>query len=246
MAEENENEDYEENSFDDWSPRTKLGQKVKDGEVEDIDYILERGKKVMEEEIIDYLLPGLDSDLMNIGQAKGKFGGGQRRVFKQTNKKTSEGNSISFSACAVVGNHDGYVGIGHGKSADTVPARDKAIRKAKLNIKKIRRGCGSWRCGCATPHSIPYAVEGKCGSVRVILKPAPKGKGLVAHEEVQKILDLAGVEDVWSSTFGTTRTTNNVAFACIDALNKLVTMKTQSEHEEVLGMEEGPLQEVLE
>ena len=78
----------------------------------------------------------IETELLLVGQSKGKFGGGQRRVFKQTQKKTREGNKPSFSTFAVVGNHNGYVGLGSGKSKETVPARDKSKRKAKGKSKK--------------------------------------------------------------------------------------------------------------
>jgi small subunit ribosomal protein S5 len=222
-----------------WKPKTDLGMKVKEGAITSIKDILNNHRIILEPEIVDILIPKLESDLLLIGQAKGKFGGGQRRVFKQTQKKTAEGNKPNFATCAVVGNRDGYVGVGYGKSKETVPARDKAIRRAKLNVKQIRRGCGSWECGCKESHSIPYAVEGHCGSVRLTLVPAPKGKGLVAQREVQKILKLAGIKDVWSKSSGKTSKTVNLVYACVDALNKLVTMKVKESHKEKLGLCEG-------
>ncbi|MBI4153062.1 30S ribosomal protein S5 [Candidatus Woesearchaeota archaeon] len=222
-----------------WKPRTALGRDVKEGKITDIDDILDKNIPILEPEIIDTLLPGCESDLLLIGQAKGKFGGGQRRVFRQTQKKTAEGNKPNFATCAVIGNKNGYVGVGYGKSKETVPARDKAGRKAKLNLKRIRRGCGSWECGCKVPHSLPYAVEGKCGSIRLKLIPAPKGKGLIAQREVQKILRLAGVQDVWSRISGNARKTLNVVYACVDALNKLVETKVKEEYKEKLGLCEG-------
>ncbi len=54
---------------------------------------------------------------------------GSRRVFRQTQKKTKEGNKPKFSTYAVVGNKDGYVGLGFGKAKETVPAREKAVQK---------------------------------------------------------------------------------------------------------------------
>ena len=63
---------------------------------------------------------------MLIGQARGKFGGGQRRIFKQTQKKTREGNKPHFTTTAVTGNKDGYIGMGAGKAKETVPARELA------------------------------------------------------------------------------------------------------------------------
>src|SRR3989338_3284600 len=74
-----------------WKPKTSLGIKVKNGEITTIDEVLDKRWRIMEQEIVDILLPNLQTDLLLIGQAKGKFGGGQRRVFKQTQKKTSEG-----------------------------------------------------------------------------------------------------------------------------------------------------------
>ncbi len=229
-----------------WTPKTSLGLKVKSGEIKDIDEILDNGIKIMEAEIVDVLLPNLESDLLLIGQSKGKFGGGQRRVFKQTQKKTQEGNKPKFATFAVVGNRDGYIGVGYGKSKETVPAREKAIRNAKIGVIKIRRGCGSWECGCKDAHSIPFKVEGKCGSVRIKLMPAPKGTGLCVETECQKILGLAGVKDVWSKTLGQTKTKINVIHACIMALKNLVGTKLQSRFSEGLGMCEGRLKVLKE
>ncbi len=222
-----------------WQPKTSIGQKVKAGEITNIDQILDKGQKILEEMIVDVLLPGMQSDLLMIGQAKGKFGGGQKRVFKQTQKKTPEGNKPSFSCVAIVGNGNGYVGVGTGKSKDTVPAREKALRKAKINIFKIARGCGSWECGCKTPHSIPFAVEGKTGSIRIRLMPAPKGKGLCLEQESAKILKIAGIKDVWSKTDGNLRTTTNLIGAVLDALKKLNTTKIRPSHAERVALVVG-------
>jgi len=222
-----------------WNPKTELGKKVKAGEIVSIEPILEHGKKILESEIVDILLSSAGNELLMIGQSKGKFGGGARRVFKQTQKKTPEGNKPSFSCIVAFGNKNGIVGVGYGKSKDTVPAREKAMRKSKINIFKIRRGCGSWECGCKTPHSIPFHVEGKCGSVRIELIPAPKGKGLCVEQECAKILQLAGIKDVWSKTSGQTRSKINIIYACIDALKKLNAVKVQHDQAENVGMKEG-------
>ena len=143
-----------------WKPKTSIGIKVKSGEIDNIDYILDNRLKIMEPEIVDILMPNLIIDLLLVGQAKGKFGGGQKRVFRQTQKKTREGNKPKFGTFAIIGNEDGYVGIGYGKSKETVPAREKATRNAKQNLIKILRGCGSWQCSCNNPHSVPFVVEG--------------------------------------------------------------------------------------
>jgi len=227
-----------------WNPKTELGKAVKSGEITDVENILDSGKKIMEAEIVDILVPGMESDLLMIGQSKGKFGGGQRRVFKQTQKKTKEGNKPKFGTYAVVGNKDGIIGIGYGKSKETVPAREKAMRNARLHIIKIRRGCGSWQCGCKQPHSIPFTVYGKCGSVEIWLMPAPKGKGLIVEKECQKMLALAGIRDVWSKTKGKTVSKINLVNACFAAMQELMKTKIKPQHIEQLGIVEGRAGEV--
>ncbi len=202
-----------------WDPKTKLGKDVKSGKIKDIDEILEKNQKILEPEIVDSLIE-IQSDLISIGQSKGKFGGGKRRAWRQTQRKTKEGNVPSFSTMAVVGDGKGHVGIGEGKAKETLPARDKAIRKAKLNIFKIKRTCSAFDCDCTEKHTIPYKIEGKCGSVRVVLIPAPQGTGLVVGRELKKVLTLAGIKDVYSKTFGKKRTTFNLVKACINALKK--------------------------
>ncbi len=202
-----------------WEPKTQLGRDVKDGKITDIDEILENDFKILEPEIIDKLIE-VESDLISIGQSKGKFGGGKRRAWRQTQRKTKEGNVPSFSAMAVVGDKDGHIGIGNGKAKETLPARDKAIREAKLKLFKIKRGCSAFDCNCSEKHTIPFQVEGKAGSIRVKLIPAPQGTGLVVGKEIKKVLQLAGIEDIYSKTFGHKKTTFNMIKACVDALKK--------------------------
>jgi len=203
-----------------WKPKTRLGKEIKEGKIKNIDEILDKRLKILEPEIVDSLL-SLENDILLIGQSKGKFGGGKRRAWKQTQKKTMEGNVPTFSAMIVVGDKAGHVGLGRGKASETLPARTKALRKAKLNIIKVNRGCGSFDCSCNELHSIPFKVEGKSGSCKIILYPAPQGTGLVIGDECKRILRLAGIKDVYSKSFGSIRTTINFAQACIDALEKL-------------------------
>lgn len=207
-----------------WVPKTALGRAVKSGKEKNIDKILEEHKKIVEPEIVDLIL-NLQSDLLSIGQAKGKFGGGKRRAWRQTQKKTMEGNVTSFSCMAVVGDKNGHVGVGIGKAKETLPSRAKALRNAKLNIIKVTRGFETREEQGAKPHTVPFIVEGKCGSVRLKLIPAPRGTGLAIGDECKKILRLAGIEDVYSMTKGQTRTVFNFANACIEALKKTNKLK---------------------
>jgi len=202
-----------------WEPKTKLGYDVKNSKITNIDEILDNNKKILEPEIVDSILK-VKSELISIGQAKGKFGGGKRRAWRQTQRKTKEGNIPTFSTMAVIGDENGHVGIGDGKSKETLPARDKAIRKAKLNIIKVKRSCSAFDCACSELHSIPFEIEGKSGSVRVKLIPAPQGTGLVVGNELKKLLKLAGIKDVYSKTYGRKRTTFNFVKACFNALKK--------------------------
>lgn len=207
-----------------WTPKTRLGLEVKEGKIKTIDEILDSKKKIMEEQIVDSLLT-LKSDLISIGQSKGKFGGGKRRAWRQTQRKTQEGNVPTFSTMAVVGDENGHIGIGDGKAKETLPARDKALRRAKLNLIRVHRGCSSFDCACSELHTIPFKVIGKSGSARVMLIPAPQGTGLVVANELKKVLKLAGIKDIYSKTFGKQRTSFNLVKACIDALNKTNTKK---------------------
>lgn len=224
---------------DTWIPRTKLGLKVQNKEITNIDQILSAGIKILEASIVDALLPNLESDFAFIGQSKGKFGGGKRSIWRQTQRKTKEGNKPKFSTLVIVGDKNGHVGIGLGKAKETVPAREKAQRAAKTNIIAIRRGCGSWACSCATPHSIPFKVYGRCGSVKVELIPAPKGTGLATEKETRKLLNLAGIKDVHSKTYGQTRTKINLMYAFFDALKKLTKTKVKPTYYKQAGIVEG-------
>lgn len=202
-----------------WVPKTKLGKDVKEGKIKNIDEILDKDQKILEHQIVDSLI-NAQTDLIAQGQAKGKFGGGKRRAWRQTQRITREGGVLTFSAMAVVGDENGHVGVGIGKANETLPARDKSTRKAKLNLIKVKRGCSAFDCSCDEPHSIPFEIEGKSGSVRIKLMPAPQGTGLVVANELKKVLRLVGIKDVYSQTYGSVRTTFNLVKACMNALEK--------------------------
>ncbi len=213
-----------------WVPKTKLGKMIKEGKIKELDEILDNNLKILEPEIVDSLIK-TENDLLFAGQSKGKFGGGKRRAWRQSQKKTEEGNVVTFSSVVIVGDKNGHVGMGIGKAKETLPAREKAIRKAKLNIIKVKRGSGSFEGASEEPHSIPFKVEGKCGSVKIILMPAPQGTGLVIGREGRKILRLAGIKDIYSKSWGQTRTTINYATAIMGALKKLNNFKLGKESE---------------
>lgn len=228
---------------DSWKPKTELGRRVKLGEIKNLGEVIQEGARILEPEIIDCLLSNYETDLIETGQSKGKFGGGKRSIWRQTQKKTKEGNRLKFAAVVALGNRDGYVGLGKGKAKETVPAREKAIKNSKLNIINIRRGCGSWSCECGQPHSIPYAVRGKCGSVIVELMPAPRGTGLIVEKECRKIIGLAGIKDIYSKTYGKGGTKLNLVNACFLALKNLTSMKINDKYVKRAGVKEGSLKD---
>jgi len=196
-----------------WTPKTKVGRMVLSGEITSLDEIFIQGLKIKEPEIVDSLLPNLQQEVLGIG-------------FVQ--KQTDAGEQSRFKAIVAIGNQDGYVGVGSGKAKQVRIAIEKATLQAKLNIIPVRRGCGSWECACNSPHSLPFKVKGKCGSVTVEIIPGPRGLGLVAGEVQKKILRLAGIKDCWTKSFGSTNTISSTAFAVYDALKntyKLVTVE---------------------
>ncbi len=207
-----------------WVPRTELGKKVRSGEIGSMHEVIELSAPIKEVEIVDKLLPDLSEEIIDV-----------RRV----QRVTDSGRRMRFRVVMAVGNNNGYVGVGVAKGKEAGPTIRKAIERAKLNIKEIKRGCGSWECGCKDPHSVPFRVKGKAGSVTVELSPAPKGTGLVSGEIARKVLTLAGISDVWVHTEGHTRSSINFAHAVLDALANTNKMKIKEEDIERLGITSG-------
>jgi len=188
-----------------WVPRTKLGKMIQEGRITSIEEIFQEGQKIREPQIVDALLPDLQEEVISINLVQ---------------KQSDAGEKSRFKAIVAVGNRDGYIGLGAGKAKQVRTAIEKASLSARLNIVPVRRGCGSWECGCGRPHSLPFQVSGKCGGVEIVLIPGPRGLGLVAGEVSKVILGLAGVKDCWTRSFGSTRTIPSFAYAIFDALQK--------------------------
>lgn len=197
-----------------WVPRTRLGKMIQEGRVSSIEEVFTEGLKIGEPEIVDVLLPGLQEEVININLVQ---------------KQTDAGEKSRFRAVVAVGNRDGYVGLGSGKAKQVRTAIEKASMNARLNTTVVRRGCGSWECGCGKPHTLPFQVRGKCGGVEIVLIPGPRGLGLVASEAAKVILGLAGVKDCWTRSFGSTRTIPSFAYAVFDALRKTYHLVTTAE-----------------
>ncbi len=227
-----------------WVPKTKLGRAVFEGKITNIEQVFDDGLKIAESAIVDVLIPELENDIILIGGSTGKGGGIRRTPSKRTSRMHKSGRRYKISVLVVVGNKNGYVGIGldsgpHGRYRDVVA---KATNKAKLNIISVSRGCGSWECGCLTPHSIPFSIAGKSGSVHMEFKPAPKGIGLCVSDEVKKIMRLAGIKDIWVKSRGQTRSRINLIKATFNALKKLNRFKTNEKFEQAVGLKIGKIE----
>jgi small subunit ribosomal protein S5 len=184
---------------------------IQEGRINSVEEIFMEGLKIREPEIVDTLLPDLQEEVININLVQ---------------KQTDAGEKSRFKAIVAVGNRDGYIGLGGGKASQVRTAIEKAAANARLNIVFVRRGCGSWECGCGQRHSLPFQIEGKCGGVRFVLVPGPRGLGLVAGEVAKVILGLAGVKDCWTRSFGATRTIPSFACAVFDALKRTYKLVT--------------------
>jgi small subunit ribosomal protein S5 len=205
-----------EKALSEWVPKTELGKKVKTGKLTSIDEIFDKNLKVMEPEIIDSLLK-LEDIVVDVAK---------------TTRVVRAGRKFSYRAAVITGNKDGFIGVGTAKDVDRFPAISKAKRKARLNIKKIYRGSGSWEeQATEDKHSVPFKVVGKCASVEVTLMPAPLGTGLAVGHNIRDVLILAGVRNAWGKSKGRTSIKLNFVQAAIDALQKTAEMKSTKDIE---------------
>jgi small subunit ribosomal protein S5 len=187
---------------------------IQEGKITSIEEVFLSGMKISEAQIVDSLLPDIQEEVINVNLVQ---------------KQTDAGEKSRFKAIVAVGNRDGYIGLGSGKASQVRNAIEKAAINARLNIVPVKRGCGSWECGCGKPHSLPFQIRGKCGSVEILLVPGPRGLGIVASEGAKVLLNLAGVKDIWTRSFGSTRTVPSFAYAVFDALKKTYSLVTPME-----------------
>ena len=141
---------------------------------------------------------------------------------KSVVKVNKGGRQRRFSATVVVGDRKGRVGLGTGKANEVPDAIKKAIQDANKNMIIIPLIDG---------RTVAHEAIGTAGAARVILKPAPRGTGVIAGGSVRAVLELAGVRDIVSKSLGA-RTKLNMATA---ALNALKSIKTPEEVAELRG-----------
>lgn len=125
-------------------------------------------------------------------------------------KVTKGGRTFSFSAIVVVGNEDGIVGHGLGKSLEVTTAISKAIDDAKKNLIRVPVLHGT----------IPHEQKGKYSGSQVFIKPASHGTGVIAGGAMRAVLESAGVTDILAKSNGSSNP-HNVVKATFDALAQL-------------------------
>ncbi len=131
----------------------------------------------------------------------------------RVSKKTKGGNKVGFSVLMVVGDRKGRVGVGLGKAQDVVSAIKKGIKKAKKKMISVP----------LDGTTIPFPIRVKKGAGRIMLKPAPKGSGVIAGGPVRAVVEAAGVRDISSKILGSSNQASSV-YATFEALKKITTI----------------------
>lgn len=149
--------------------------------------------------------------------ARKKFGKRERPDFEQklldlarVTRVVKGGRRFRFRAVLIIGNRNGKVGIGIAKGSDVSESIRKAYNGGRKKLIQIKRH----------NNTIPCDVRAKDGSAKVMLKPAKPGTGIVAGGAVRAVVELAGIRDVVSKSYGSSNKLN-VARATLKALENL-------------------------
>ena len=139
-------------------------------------------------------------------------------VVNRVTKVVKGGRRFRFAALVVIGDHKGRVGYGTGKAQEVPEAIKKAVEDAKKNIINVP----------IVKTSIPHAITGVAGAGQVFLKPAPAGTGIIAGGPVRNVVELAGIQDIFSKSQGSS-TPINIIRATFEGLKNLRTAEQIAE-----------------
>lgn len=128
----------------------------------------------------------------------------------RVSKKTKGGNKMGFSVLMVVGDRQGRVGVGLGKAKEVTLAIRKGVKRAKKKMITVPMN-GT---------TIPFSIVVKRGSGKVLLKPAPRGSGVIAGGPVRAVVEAAGIRDISSKILGSGTQSVSV-YATFEALTQI-------------------------
>lgn len=131
-------------------------------------------------------------------------------TINRVSKVVKGGRRFSFTALVVVGDGNGLVGVGYGKSKEVPSAIAKGVEEAKKNFFRVPR----------VNSTIPHPVQGEAAAGVVLLRPASAGTGVIAGGPVRAVLECAGINDVLSKSLGSSNTIN-IVHATVAALRQL-------------------------
>lgn len=192
---------------------TKLGRLVKNNKVSSLEEVYTHSIPIKEYQIVDTLVRKANAELQD-----------EIMCILSVQKQTKAGQRTRFKAVVACGDQMGHVGVGIKVGKEVQIAIKGALLDAKMNLVPVRRGF--WGAKIGGVHTVPCKVKGKTGSAVVRMIPAPRGTGIVAAQVAKKIIKYSGIEDVYTSCVGQTRTRENYSRATFEALKKTYSVLT--------------------